>query len=203
MSKPETGLIWLASRSARRVKMLSEAGFDVDVIVPEIDDSDLVRGGASVTDWVMGLAYLKARSGAESLRARGERDGLVIGADTVCFDRGEVLGQPCDEDDARQMITRMSGGEHDVFTGLCVYDMATGSRCVTFDRAIVRLGDITESQLADHLSSGAWVGKAGAYNFEEQVAAGWDIDCLGDPTTVMGLPMRRLELILDRHGACD
>jgi septum formation protein len=203
MMKPETGQFWLASRSARRVKLLAEAGIDVVVTPCEVDDSALMRGAGTVEEWVMGLAYLKARSAADALREQDRTAGLVIGADTVCVHNGDVLGQPVDEQDARRMIEQMRSDVHDVITGLCLIDLSTGERTITFDRAEVRVGDITEEQIASHLSVGAWVGKAGAYNLDEQLAAGWDVECTGDPTTVMGLPMKRLETLLAFIGACD
>ena len=203
MMKPETGSYWLASRSARRAKLLAEAGIDAAVSPAIVDDSELDRGAGSVEEWVMGLAYLKARSAADALREQGHTGGLVIGADTVCVHQSEVLGQPIDERDARRMLEQMRGDEHDVLTGLCLIDLSSGERTITFDRAAIRMGDITEAQVAAHLAAGAWVGKAGAYNLEEQIAAGWDVECQGDPTTVMGLPMKRLESLLALHGACD
>ena len=203
MTKPETCSFWLASKSARRAKLLAEAGIDVKVVTTEIDDADLERGDTSVEEWVMGLAYLKARRAADLLRARGIADGVVIGADTVCVHNDEVLGQPADEHDARRMIEQMARDVHDVLTGLCLIDLTTGERTITFDRAEVRLGAITPQQIAHHLESGAWAGKAGAYNLEEQIALGWGVECNGDPTTVMGLPMKRLEALLAAGGAWD
>jgi len=199
--KPVTGRFWLASRSARRASMLKETGIDVTVMVSDIDDSELSQGVGMPEEWVMGLAYLKARSAADALRAQGEHTGRVIGADTVCVHEGDVLGQPASEADAQHMIQRMSRDVHHVLTGLCIIDLSTSERTITFDRAEVRLGDITESQMAAHLTSGNWAGKAGAYNLGEQIEAGWDVECTGDPTTVTGLPMQRLMALLAPDGA--
>lgn len=68
------------------------------------------------------------------------------------------------------------------------------------DRAVVRVGPISDEQIEAYVASGNWRGKAGAYNLSERIEAGWPIECLGDPTTVMGLPMRRLPEWLKSAG---
>jgi septum formation protein len=56
----------------------------------------------------------------------------------------------------------------------------------------VTWGDVDDDAIDEYVASGQWRGKAGGYNLEERLEAGWPIECEGDPTTVMGLPMRRL-----------
>jgi len=73
-------------------------------------------------------------------------------------------------------------------------------RWLVADRAVVRVGPISDEQIEAYVASGEWRGKAGAYNLSERIEAGWPIECLGDPTTVMGLPMRRLPEWLKRAG---
>lgn len=203
MLKPGTGTLWLASRSARRAQLLAEAGFDAATQPAVIDDGELVPGATSPEGWVMALAYLKARCVADSLKAQGETIGLVLGADTVCVHAGEIIGQPADADDARRMLVRMRRDDHDVLTGVCLIDLSNDERVIAFDRAVVTMGDITDQQIAAHIQSGAWQGKAGSYNFDDQCARGWDIRCEGDTTTVTGLPMLLLEsLLAQRGGGC-
>lgn len=71
------------------------------------------------------------------------------------------------------------------------------------DSTIVSMGMPSDSELGAYLDSGSWKGKAGGYNLSERIDAGWPIEFEGDPTTVMGLPMRRLipllEELADRH----
>ena len=52
------------------------------------------------------------------------------------------------------------------------------------------------SVIYSYVAGGEWRGKAGAYNLSERIQAGWPIECKGDPTTVMGLPMRKLSRLL-------
>lgn len=184
----------LASKSPRRRELLSEHGFAHEVISAGVDDSELVRGGTEAEPWVISLAYLKARAGLRALAAHA-KGALVLGADTVVSKEGDVIGQPTDADDARRIIERLSGGEHRVLTGVAL--LTTERRHLMLDVAHVRFGTLTPEQIDRYISSGDWAGKAGAYNFAERVADAWPLTCEGDPTGVMGLPMRRLTPILE------
>ncbi len=195
--------IWLASRSPRRKQLMMEAGFDVQVMPADIDDGRLRHGEVPPEWWVMALAYLKARRVRDMLHAANPKaSGLVLGADTVCAIGREALGQPCDADDARRMLRLMRGREHRTLTGVCLLRLSDAGpprfsresrwRLLVFDAAIVCIGEISDGQIETYIESGSWQGKAGAYNLAERIDAGWPIACMGDPTTVMGLPMQRL-----------
>ena len=193
------GPLWLASRSPRRRQMLEELGIELRVHPPDIDDAVLQRGNVSPGWWVLALAYLKARRVADLLHDSGIGGGTVLGGDTVCVVGTQVLGQPRDADDARRMLRLLRNARHGTITGVCLIDLAGGSRSFLFDRAIVRVGTVSDGQIDQYIASGDWRGKAGAYNLSERIEAGWPIECVGDPATVMGLPMRKLETILEHH----
>lgn len=201
MTTPGTGSLWLASQSARRAQLLADAGIDVTAHVADVDDGLLAPGCTTPQGWVMALAYLKARNVADALRAAGETKGFVLGADTVCVHEGAIIGQAIDAEHARRILVTMRRDDHDVLTGICVIELASGARTITFERAIVCMGDITDHQIDAHIASGAWQGKAGAYNYDDQRARGWDLSCDGDTTTVTGLPMQMLEGMLTDLGA--
>lgn len=184
--------VLLASASPRRQLLLREAGLNVQVHPPDIDDGQLQCGKVDPQQWVMALAYLKARRVLEMLGGRSS--GIVIGADTVCVHEGRILGQPVDVNHARWMLMLMRDAAHVTMTGACI--LKHGQRFLLFDCAEVHLGELSEQQVDAYLESGNWRGKAGGYNLTERIAAGWPVRCVGDPTTVMGLPMRKLEPML-------
>lgn len=195
--------VWLASRSPRRKQMLERAGWPVRVVPPDLDDAALDRGAAPAQAWVMALAYLKARRVRELLLAiatnKENLEGTILGADTVCVaPSGEVLGQPRDVSDARQMLKQLRNADHHTITGVCLLFPPSPSgrgeykRLMFCDRADVRIGPVTDQQIEQYVAGGDWRGKAGAYNLSERIEAGWPIECIGDPDTVMGLPMRLL-----------
>ncbi|MCA9283302.1 MAG: Maf family protein [Phycisphaerales bacterium] len=182
----------LASRSPRRRLLLREVGIDARVIDPNLDDG-LIPTPTSIApdEWVAALAYLKARAGADQLPP----NSLVLGADTVVVKAGQIIGQPRDEQHARDIIHALRNTDHEVVTGVAILN--ADRRFIFSDTAHVIVGDITNESIESYLATGAWRGKAGAYNLAERQEAGWPIEVTGDPTTVMGLPMNRLREIFE------
>ncbi|MDX2116248.1 MAG: Maf family protein [Planctomycetota bacterium] len=187
----------LASTSPRRRELLSARGVAHEAIAPGIDDAELRRGaGVRPDHWTAGLAYLKARAAVHLLgeRAAGR---TVLGADTIVVRGSMVVSAPRDEADARVMIGALSGGMHDVLTGVALVRAASGggesARVIFVDRSRVEVGALSEEQIDAYVRSGGWRGKAGGYNLMERLAEGWPIRFEGDATSIMGLPMRRLE----------
>ena len=110
----------------------------------------------------------------------------------MCVLDGSIIGKPTDEAHARAMIRSFENRPHEVITGVALYDLERGRRTIFSDEATVRVGSIGEDRIASYVATGAWQGKAGAYNLRDRIEAGWPIEFEGDPTTVMGLPMRKL-----------
>lgn len=192
----------LASRSPRRHALLAEAGIEHVAPGAGVDDSLLAMGAASPAEWAASLAYLKARAGAELAESRGLAPCLVLGADTVCVLGGRVIGQPADRADAEWILRSFCGTTHEVITGVALLDTETGERDVFVDRASVTWGDVPDERIAEYLDSERWRGKAGAYNLGERLDAGWPITYTGDPTTIVGLPMRALCARLGARCRC-
>ena len=184
--------IVLGSGSPRRPRMLQEAGWQVEVRPPRIDDGEIGIQAQSPARAVLALTWFKAAQ----LGVLGT--ALVgIAADTICVTEGEILGKPEDALEAREMLQRLQGRVHVTMTAVCLLKPGC-SREFLLDAARVDFGVIGESELQAYLDSGEWRGKAGGYNLVDRQAAGWPVRCEGDPDTVMGLPMRRLQPMLRR-----
>lgn len=192
--RPATGRLRLASRSPRRRELLSEHGIEHDAAHPGLEDSELKPGRVSPGQWVAALAYLKAAAGSPDA-ARDGRD-LVLGADTAIVKDNTLIGTPRDHDEAAAILRTLSGGTHDVVTGVSILEHTTGRRVLFYDTARVRLGRLSDQQIREYVASEGWKGKAGGYNLKERLDAGWPIDFEGDPATIMGLPMRKLAAYL-------
>ena len=199
VSQPLPALV-LASRSPRRRDLLNRAGLSHTAVTPPVDDGDLVcPAGVPPGHWVAALAYFKAAAVARSLILGFPPDPvIVLGADTVCVVGDKILGQPKDARHAREMIQVMASATHTVHTGIALLVFPARTRLIFTQSAVVRVGHIGAEELGDYLLSNLWQGKAGAYNLEERIEAGWPIEYEGDPTTVMGLPMDVLSPILFR-----
>ncbi len=186
-------MLVLASSSPRRRRLLEEHGVAFTVVESGIDESLLTRGQAGPHDWVMALAYIKARSVADAINKRSpELACLVLGADTMCLDGGKLLGKPSSAGEARLMLARFIDAQHEVVTGVAIVNPQTGQREVFADLAVVRWGNVDADAVERYIESGDWRGKAGGYNLAERVAEGWPIEVVGDPASVMGLPVSRV-----------
>jgi len=182
----------LASRSPRRRELLTNAGISHESGQACFEDSVLRPGRVSPAQWVMSLAYLKAWAASREVPA----PAVVLGADTACVEAGELIGTPRDATEAGGMIRRLSGRSHEVLTGVALVDVETGRRRMFTERAVVRVGEIPDAEIDAYVDSGAWQGKAGAYNLAERLKAGWPITYEGDPEAVMGLPTRAVRRAL-------
>ncbi|MDX2146685.1 MAG: Maf family protein [Planctomycetota bacterium] len=205
--------VLLASRSPRRRELLAQHDIAHEAIHPGVDDSGFVPGNVSPEQWVTALAYLKARAGADVLSQKLEagragvdgpgsgigdlaqdavraQDYFVLGADTTCVLEGRSLGTPVDADEARAMLEAFRGKAHEVITGVAILDLATGKRHLFADRATVTLGDLSGPEIDEYVASKDWQGKAGAYNLSERLKAGWPLSFEGEPSTIMGLPIK-------------
>lgn len=179
----------LASGSPRRVRLLAEAGFEAVSCPPTIDDGEYTCGTMDARTWVRSLAVLKAQ---HVKQMHQQKVGTVLAADTVCVVDGEILGQPKDASDAREMLQKNNNRSHEVCTGWCLISLSDGEMLCECDTSVITIGNISEEEIDSYVATNEWQGKAGAYNLSERLQAGWPITCVGDPAGVMGLPMKRV-----------
>lgn len=186
----------LATRSPRRRRLAAAAGLSHRMAPVDLDDAEVSLsprlGGPGAT---MALAWFKARRAAE--RGGFTDSEVVLAADTLCELDGTLLGQPRDEAAAAAMLRSMVGRVHRTVTGLCLLDPRGGGRMIWHEAAEVSVGGLSDAAIREYLAVGAWSGKAGAYSLEERLAAGWPIECRGDPEVVLGLPTRSLQARLE------
>src|ERR1035437_6992700 len=105
-------MLVLASQSPRRSEILRQAGIPFTVRAAAVDETPLA--GEKPEDYVVRLAELKA------LAVPAGPHETVLGADTTVVIDGEMLGKPADAADARRMLARLSGRQHEVVTGICL-----------------------------------------------------------------------------------
>ncbi len=187
MSTPR---VILASQSPRRRELLSLIGITHEVQPAHIDETPLER--ELPTSHSERLAREKA-----ALIAQRERGALVIGADTVVVVGDTILGKPGDDADAREMLRRLSGRTHRVYTAVAIardemVDSEVEGVSVTFR-------DLSAADIDAYVKTGEPADKAGAYGI--QGFGSTLIDRIeGDFFAVMGLPLRRLVALCGRAG---
>lgn len=175
----------LASRSPRRRGLLAEAGYPFEVHPPSEAAECGVCSDESPSQLVARLAYQKAADVARRIH-----EGLVLGCDTVVECRGQILGKPSDQEHARAMLKTLSGREHHVFTGLCLWRVPDGQPAVRVAVTTLRMDELTPKQLDAYLAAGQWEGKAGAFGYQDGLD--WVRVVEGSESNVVGLPMELL-----------
>jgi septum formation protein len=184
----------LASNSPRRRQLLTELGLTYEIRLREVDESfppHLVR--AEVAEF---LAAHKASAYAPDLAP----DELVITADTiVCLD-DDVLNKPADEAEAVQMLRRLQGRAHDVYTGVCLLH-GDGRRVVFSDQTRVHFRPLSLPEIEHYVRQYQPLDKAGAYGAQDWIGMVAVTRLEGSYFNVMGLPVHRVWEELIKLGA--
>ena len=184
--------IVLASSSPRRLKLLSEAGFEFVVKPPDIDETRLAM--ESPEEYVCRLAQAKAKA------INGD-DSLVIAADTVVVLGDEFLNKPGSKPEAKFILGKLSGKLHTVYTGLSVLCGQCGRGQVEYDKTDVQFNVLTEDAILRYIDTGEPMDKAGAYGIQGMGSfLVKSID--GELDTVIGLPRKLLRKLLEEHKEC-
>lgn len=182
----------LASSSPRRRELLQQAGYRFEVIPPHESAECGVCSGEAPPEMVARLAYQKAAD----VVARIDR-GLVLGCDTVAECAGQILGKPDDERHAWQMLELLSGREHHVYSGVCLWRVPDGAPLLEVDRTTLVMRELSASELDEYIASGLWEGKAGAFGLQDRL--GWLRIVEGSESNVVGLPLERLAEMLKKY----
>jgi septum formation protein len=186
---PFTTPLILASRSPRRRELLAEAGYRFQVVPPLNDSEPEPTPGADPADYVAQLAEAKARDVAKQIGS-----GLILACDTVAECDGRILGKPETADDARRMLELLSGREHRVLTGVCLWNAPSGKPSTRVTVTTLRMDELTPEQLAEYVESHLWEGKAGGFGYQDRL--GWIHIFEGSPSNVVGLPLELLAEML-------
>ena len=184
----------LASNSPRRRQLLTDLGLTYEIRLREVEEDyppNLRR--AKIAEY---LARHKAAAYAADLAP----DEVVLTADTiVCLD-DDVLNKPADAADATAMLTRLQGGAHDVFTGVCL--LAGDGREVVFsDQTTVHFRPLSPAEIDFYITNYQPFDKAGAYGAQDWIGMVGVTRLEGSYFNVMGLPVHRVWAELARLDA--
>lgn len=176
----------LASRSPRRSELLKAAGITFEVLAADIDETP--HPGEGPEAYVERLAVEKAR--AVLLLRPAAR---ILGADTTVVIDGLILGKPDNAQEATDMLRRLRGRAHDVFTGVAVVS-AAGVRSAV-DRTRVWFDPMTDEDISWYVATGEPVDRAGAYAIQG-LASRFIPRIEGSYANVVGLPVALVSSIL-------
>lgn len=183
----------LASKSPRRYDLLKQLGLDFEVIPSKIEE-DFVPN-ESPLEHVIRLAEAKALDVANQYQGR-----WVIGADTIVYVDGTILGKPKSREEALEMLRLISGKEHRVLSGICVSHLKKGKRERETVETAVRVKVLSPVEMDWYVRTGEPFDKAGGYGI--QGIGSFMIESInGSYTNVVGLPLCELMQMLVRLGA--
>jgi len=182
----------LASKSPRRYDLLKQMGLDFEVI-PSTVEEDFVSA-ESPREHVIRLAEAKALDVGNRFP-----ENWVIGADTIVYVDGIILGKPKSREEALKMLRLISGKEHRVLTGVSVRHLKKGKgECETVETA-VRVKVLSPVEMDWYVRTGEPFDKAGGYGI--QGIGSFMIESInGSYTNVVGLPLCELMQMLIRLG---
>lgn len=193
----EKSKIILASGSPRRKELLLQIGIVPEIIVSHVEEKITSDVPAEV---VMSLAEQKAVDVAKEM----PEETVILGSDTVVAADGKILGKPKSHEEAYEMIRRLAGRSHQVYTGVCLVKKGPEGEADTvvsfYDETDVNVSPMTEKEIREYADSEEPMDKAGSYAVQGFFAR--YIDGLkGSYANVMGLPVHLVYQELKKLGA--
>lgn len=174
----------LASNSPRRQQLMREAGFRFSVRVLAVEEN--FPESMPVAE----VAEYLARKKGQAHQSAMALDEIVITADTTVILEDQVLNKPADEAEARQMLRKLSGAEHQVVTGVCLSlpDLQESFSDVTR----VNFRRLEASEIDYYINHYQPFDKAGAYAIQEWIGMVGIERIEGSYYNVVGLPLEKL-----------
>ena len=192
----------LASGSPRRWELLEQAGISFEVSKAQGEE---ISAKEEPADIVEELSRRKADEVAEQYLKKYQNDTVVIiGADTIVAYGKEIMGKPKDATDAKEMLTKLQGNVHQVYTGVTLVVLEKGQEkrkqeTITFhEKTDVHMYPMTQDQIAAYVATREPMDKAGAYAIQGKCAI-YIKSINGEYNNVVGLPVARLFHVLSER----
>lgn len=191
--------IILASSSSRRKMLLENIGIPFEVMINTVEDNPASKDDMlnSPYEWVKHLSSKKAREVADKV----EDEAVIIGADTIITDLGKIMEKPADVIDAFQMLKRLQGRKHTVYTGMTlIFKDTHGFTEENYVEATdVYIHSLSDEEIKKYIATKESFDKAGGYAIQGKGTLLIDT-IYGDYNTVVGLPLTTLYRALKPHG---
>lgn len=175
--------ILLASNSPRRKELLTSLGYDFDVV--SIECEEVYPNDLAMEKIAEFLSELKSNSFRNL-----DKEEVLITADTIVAINNEVLGKPKNELHAKEMLRKLSGKTHQVFTGITIRNKEKSISKT--DVASVEIDDLSDEEINFYLSNYKPFDKAGSYGVQEWFGMAKIKKITGSYYSIMGLPTHLL-----------
>ena len=182
--------IILASNSPRRKQLLLDAGFKFEII-----SSDYEENLFSYDPIITVKTFAKGKANQVFNLLINKQNKVVVGADTIVICDGKIMGKPKDENEAKQILRKLSNKTHSVATGFCI--KTESQEIVDYDLTEVTFNNLTDKNIDKYIESGLYKGKAGAYGIQDKeynLVKSYH----GSLNNVIGFPTEKIIPILNR-----
>ena len=170
--------------------LLNQIGIEHMVVASDVSED--FDGHMLPQEVVIVLAVRKA----QAVSKRVAKNAIVIAADTMVVLGSEVLGKPKTVKEAKEMLQKLSGQRHEVFTGLAVTRLSDNKVFVDYGKTGVCFRKITDEEILQYSGTVEWKDKAGGYAIQG-IAAKFVESIEGEYSNVVGLPLCKLTEILN------
>lgn len=185
-----SSFLYLASKSPRRQELLRQIGIGFHLLPPDdhvaAEALEAPIAGESPTVYVKRVVLAKLESAVERLAAKELPPAPVLAADTTVAVGGTILGKPADADEARAMLTLLSGRTHRVLTAIALASHSRREVVVNVSR--VTFARLSRAAIDDYVASGEPFDKAGGYGIQGRAGA-FAKRIEGSYSGIMGLPL--------------
>jgi len=176
--------IYLASKSPRRKKLLTQLSikfksFPVNLIEEIFDGEHPVKT-------VKRLALHKSDAAIKKIKS-----GIVISADTIVVLNKEIIGKPKNKKDAFNILYKLSGKTHEVYTGFAICNIDSGKKIVDYEKTRVKFRKLLPREIRSYIKTGSPMDKAGAYGIQDDFGAVFVEKIHGCYYNVVGLPLSK------------
>ena len=188
--------IILASGSPRRKELLQELTTNFEIITNDFDEEYIKSTETNPKELVKKLSFGKADSVFNEIKNKYS-DVTVIGADTIVYFNNQFLGKPKDEKNAIQMLTKLQGKSHDVYTGMTVIIRKNSEIKYenVFSKSTIYFKEMSSKDILEYVKTKEPLDKAGSYAIQG-IGSKYIHKYTGDFNTIVGLDINKLEKIL-------
>lgn len=180
----------LGSSSPSRIELLKRIFHTFEIIKPDIEEPS--SGFSSPREQVALISWLKGQEVSFQVA-----DGIIIAGDTIGWLDGKPLLKPFDRDDAKDMISRMSGRDHELWTGVVLWHKPSNLQMCWQEQSIVSFKKVIPEEIERYLETRSWKNHSGSYAIEEENDP-WVKISKGSITNVIGLPLESLLINLKK-----
>lgn len=177
--------IFLASKSPRRRKLLKLLGIKFKSFAVDLHEE--ILDGEHPVQTVKRLALHKSQAAVKKIDS-----GIVITADTIVVLDKKIIGKPKSKNDAFDILSKLSGRTHTVYTGFVIQNIAKKKRIIDYEKTEVTFRKLSYAEIRDYINTGSPMDKAGAYGIQDDFGAVFVSRIDGCYYNVVGLPLAKL-----------